>query len=766
MYPDVFLKIRKIQRLPKRPAAPVYRTTLLALAISTAMGAAAGASAADLVPAHGSAEKAGIKQTVTKNYAIAPGPMASALNEFASAAGITLSFNPSDLQSLRSRGLQGQYGVDEALRQLLAGFNLRFARTSSGAYMVLPDQTGAAPALPAVKVSAGTLLTSTENTITHNREELEKVAPLDIKDVFKGDAAVSVGGSIAANQKVYVRGVEETTMAVTIDNARQNNKVFHHNATNLIDPSLLKAVRASAGISPADDGPGAIGGSIVYETVDVADVLAPSDNFGGFANTGYRSNGEVINTNGSLMGRAQGFEWLGYANRVAGSDYEDGNSKRVRFTEPAMASGLAKIAYQSAATGRFELSHEITNDDASRPYRANMISVEGRPVPESRNYELTRSNTVFQYENVSNSGWWNPRFTLADSETEVITTEVPLADPTTTIVYTGITSSTSAKLQNSFRTGFGVIDAGLDYYDDSAVFKYIGDPTLEENAKNTGIFVQFRQSLTDFANLSYGLRYDDQTFTGTDGSKFDEQGGSANISGDLKLGPYVSVNAGYAKVWGGVTLGENYILNGAWDYSAAIVPVESDNYSLGVKAQFSGFLFDANLFETEIKNGRTPSGGGGPDIVADFLIDGFDASIGYIGEWAEITLAYADIDSEKDGGVASSYDGNYFTAPIGKLITLNTEIQLYDSRVQIGVNGEKALENKSVAQNGRTQSGYVVMNAYASYQLRKNVSLKVFADNLADKTYADRATYGQEFTDVVPIYEQGRSVGMNLRFTF
>ena len=54
-------------------------------------------------------------------------------------------------------------------------------------------------------------------------------------------------------------------LAVTVDGAAQNNKVFHHNGTTLIDPSLLKAVRVDAGVAPADAGFAALTGSIVYE---------------------------------------------------------------------------------------------------------------------------------------------------------------------------------------------------------------------------------------------------------------------------------------------------------------------------------------------------------------------------------------------------------------------------------------------------------------------------------------------------------------------
>ncbi|WP_415885682.1 TonB-dependent receptor plug domain-containing protein [Neptuniibacter sp. QD37_6] len=69
-------------------------------------------------------------------------------------------------------------------------------------------------------------------------EELQRLNPNDLQDVFRNTPSVEVGSSIAASQKVYVNGVEETNLAVTIDGARQNNKLFHHSATNIIDPEL------------------------------------------------------------------------------------------------------------------------------------------------------------------------------------------------------------------------------------------------------------------------------------------------------------------------------------------------------------------------------------------------------------------------------------------------------------------------------------------------------------------------------------------------
>lgn len=96
-------------------------------------------------------------------------------------------------------------------------------------------------------------------TIGIENEDLTRTNPADLQDVFKTEPTISVGSSLAVSQKIYVGGVEENNLNVTIDGARQNNRIFHHTATTYIDPELLKAVRVDAGVAPADAGPGARG---------------------------------------------------------------------------------------------------------------------------------------------------------------------------------------------------------------------------------------------------------------------------------------------------------------------------------------------------------------------------------------------------------------------------------------------------------------------------------------------------------------------------
>ncbi len=109
--------------------------------------------------------------------------------------------------------------------------------------------------------------------------ELERARTGDLKDVFSGIASVSVGGALPLTQKIYLNGVDMLNLGVTIDGAAQNNRAFHHVSANAIDPGLLKQVRADATVAPADAGPYALAGSVVFEIVDPEDILADGDTF-------------------------------------------------------------------------------------------------------------------------------------------------------------------------------------------------------------------------------------------------------------------------------------------------------------------------------------------------------------------------------------------------------------------------------------------------------------------------------------------------------
>jgi len=597
-------------------------------------------------------------------------------------------------------------------------------------------------------------------TIDITRQDLERINPTDIKDVFSGQPGILVGSSIPASQKVYVNGLEETTLAVTVDGASQNNKVFHHSGTNFIDPSLLKAVRVDAGVAPADAGFGALAGSIVYETKDVGDFL-DRDGLGGSAKTLFNTNGNVFTNNVAVYGMSKGFEVLGYVSIGKGDDFEAGNGQTVRGTEVDFLSGLGKVAYQAPTGDRFEISHDRYNDDALRPYRANFTRPPIGVEPPVRRYDIDRQTTVFNYSDETPTGMWDPKVVIAHSQTEIMTPETNRVSGAVTPTH-GESATFNGKAENKFSSGIGNVIAGFDFSKQRAALDY---PGLHPREKSdvVGAYAQARLLPIDGTRVSFGGRADHQWFTGTSGETWEDSGLSGNISGEQDLiGSFLTAKAGYSHVWGGVPLAENFIMNPLWNYASGPESVEADNYNAGLVARYKGWTLEGTVFRSEIDNARVATFSNavlGAIRARDIVSEGFEIGAGY--DWGNgfLRAKYANIDVTIDGKPADSDTGTYIATPVGEIITITGVHTFVGTGLTIGVDAEIAPEYDNVIAGSPPYKAYQVFNAFAEYKpdLSYDLTLRLDVRNIFDETYADRATYGQEFAIVAPLYEPGRS---------
>ncbi|PYG97060.1 TonB-dependent siderophore receptor, partial [Arthrobacter stackebrandtii] len=101
----------------------------LALAVHLALGA--------MYMAGGNTVAASAAQEQTRSYDIAPGSLTETLGQFASAAGVTLSFDGASTEGRRSAGLRGSYSVAGGFATLLAGRNLQAVRQANGIYLLV-----------------------------------------------------------------------------------------------------------------------------------------------------------------------------------------------------------------------------------------------------------------------------------------------------------------------------------------------------------------------------------------------------------------------------------------------------------------------------------------------------------------------------------------------------------------------------------------------------------------------------------------------------
>ncbi|QHG72466.1 TonB-dependent receptor [Ensifer adhaerens] len=724
-----------------------------------------------------SAQQTTSRVSNARSFDIPSQPLSTALNAFGRQSGLQVTLAASTSQGLRSATVSGTMTADQALARLLSGTGISY-RISGGTALV--GSAVSAGGSAAVAADGATVLDPISafgagplgaGEIVISSEDLKRKNPANIADVFSGEPGISVGSSLPMSQKVYVHGIEETSLAVTMDGGRQNNKVFHHNGTNLIDPGLLKAVNVDAGVAPADAGPGALAGAIAYETIDARDLL-DGDGFGGFVTSSYNFNSDTVTTGISAYGMRDGLEFLGYFNFGNGNDFTAGNGQDVEGTSTDVLSGLGKLAYEFDSGDRFEISHDRIRDDAPRPFRANIGFIDGRPPwePRVRDYMLDRQNTVFTYTDSTPEGWWDPTLMLAYSRTEV---EIPIILPPRLNIppypATGTTSSFNGKFENKFSFDMGNVIAGVDFYDDKADLDDMFDASTEK-ARNVGIYAQARLEPWERTRLSFGARGDTQQFTGTTGEEWNNSGLSGNVSGEYDLiEDLLTAKAGYSHVWAGIPLAENFIMNPNWNYVSGPKPVTADNYILGLEANYNDFTVEGSVFQTDIDDARTPRYAVTRGIEAhDVRSRGFEIGAGY--SWGDgfFKVKYANIDVEIDGKPADSDLGTYLAAPAGQIITLQAVHTLTDWGVTFGADAEIALDYDDVADGSKPFEGYQVFNAFVEYvpPERPNLSLRAELKNIFDETYSDRATYGQEFGTVTPLYEPGRSFILTAKATF
>ncbi|MCL7942448.1 TonB-dependent receptor [Marinobacter sp. ATCH36] len=168
-----------------------------------------------------------------KSYTIPAGPLAQSLNQFASEAGITLSFDPAMVEGKRALALLGRYGVDQGLEKLLAGTGLsaRFADANTvilhngenkGALTTLPELTISGDSVPgsagaayrseaaSVGVLGNKSLQNTPYSVdVYSRELMDNLQARSLSDVTKLDASVtsSAGDLVAENNTLAIRGL-------------------------------------------------------------------------------------------------------------------------------------------------------------------------------------------------------------------------------------------------------------------------------------------------------------------------------------------------------------------------------------------------------------------------------------------------------------------------------------------------------------------------------------------------------------------------------
>jgi hemoglobin/transferrin/lactoferrin receptor protein len=217
---------------------------------------------------------------------------------------------------------------------------------------------------------------STTNTVI-TPAELQKYDANDLSDVFRQVPSVSVGGSLGIAQKVYLRGLEDTLLNITVDGAPQTGTLFHHIGRVAVEPELLQQVSVQAGAGEATSGAGAIGGAIRFKTKNVDDLLGKGRQFGGLVKGGYFSN-DGYRGSTSVYGRLND-NWgaLASYSYVDRNNMEDGDGNELYGTAAEQSLAFVKLSGELTDNQQLSISYEARNEEGEFGARPNWPTLEG-----------------------------------------------------------------------------------------------------------------------------------------------------------------------------------------------------------------------------------------------------------------------------------------------------------------------------------------------------------------------------------------------------
>ncbi len=595
--------------------------------------------------------------------------------------------------------------------------------------------------------------TAPDTDLVVTQDSLEKKQATDLGDIFSDTPEVAVGGSAPGAQKIYVRGVEDTLLNVSVDGATQPGYIFHHTGRVTIDPELIKQVEVSAGAGEATNGPGALGGAIRFVTKDPEDMLRPGEDFGGTLKSEYYSNTDGYKTSASLYGNLTD-DWsaMGTLSRTDLGEYKDGDGETQRYTDSELLTGFGKVVGQLTEEQKVSLSYERTKDEAFRSFKPHFLASMSSPVDQ----EVLRETITGKYGfNASDND-------LVDTELTLYNTEASLYQGGS-YDYLAASTSYGADLRNKSLLGANTLTYGVDYRHDEGKFE---EPSAgyKDTGSVTGLYVQDHYQLTDWLMLSAGTRYDwYQVDEALSGRSYSASGFSPNLGFSLDATDRLNLHGGWARAMRGPQIKELYLLD-SYSYDPDLKEEVADNYELGATYRDGNLTLSATAFVSHIDDvvGRN----GTITNLGDLKTRGFTAGIGYDWDRVSASLNYSQARPELDGVPLTDGKMGIGTS-IGDTWVANLDFNATDS-VDLGWTGRVSERLTTVADGYSEKPGYGVHDVYARWRplAGDQLTLSLTVNNLFDKQYLDHATYANQFDITAGLPEAGRDIRLGAAYRF
>ena len=615
-------------------------------------------------------------------------------------------------------------------------------------------------------------------------EDVQILQPGDVSELFARESAITVSGGAGPSKRVYVLGIEQSKLAVSVDGVPQGPQSWHHTGSNVIDPAFIRAVEVEAGAAAADAGFAAGAGAVRYETLGARDLLQDGRTAGGRASISFGDNGRGTSASIAGYGIHGAFDWFVMIHGQDGKDYDAGNGRKMPGTAPAAQGVLMKFGYEFE-NNRIELAYDRSEDDADRVIKMNMdLNRDGTVYPLSVDAEtlsLTYTSTTPTASwdpkarlYIGSSSYWRPNYMTGDlaGGSDRVNGDMVLDRDT----FGGV-------FQNTFTIDQGSVTAGVDFaQNDYSIDNYGDHSTAQPRIRNfsthqVGAFVQGRLEFDNGIDLSSGLRFDHQRFEDWKNVRFSSSGASANATVSYRFNDMFEVFAGASHTWMGYDLGEYGLLHARSDSFGTdpdFEPATAKNYKIGVNAGGANWkagltFFDTRLdgtgeYDTSVTNSLTNAD--------EARSKGFTLNAAYDLANTRIGASYTKADVTSDGEFSLPMGGSFM--PVGDLASVYVDHVMPQYDLKLGATLEWAGElsdDAMKAANFSAHDSYSVVNAYAEWspEQLQGGALRLGVDNLFDETYYERGSYvirAVPGRDIQPAYAPGRTISLSITKSF
>ncbi|MCQ8878482.1 TonB-dependent receptor [Pseudoalteromonas shioyasakiensis] len=654
--------------------------------------------------------------------------------------------------------------------------------------------------------------------------ELENYQANDLEDIFRHTPSVTVGGSLGIAQKIFVRGMEDSMVNVTVDGAPQTSTLFHHIGRVAIEPELLQSVEVQAGAGEATSGTGAVGGAIRFKTKSADDLLSVNEQFGGIAKASYFTNDghkESLALYGKLTDKVGVL--ASYVN-VSRDNMDDGDGEEIPGTAADQTLAFIKLNAELTENQNLSLSYENRKEEGEFGKQTNWAPLETDPLFMS----WGERETI-----VLNHAWYLN--SLVNLETTIYQTESSFKRE----LYTWDASikTTGFDIRNTSDLGMHTLTYGIEQKIDK-VHAYSYEDfggIFDEEGTVTGVYIQDHWQLSDALLLSFGVRYDayeldhsgieanwvkvdgvwvvetdanGQPVTTADEFSTDKQDGvSGNIGFEYSFTESLKLSAGYAQALRGRQVADAFTV-GELTPNPDLEPEEVDNTELGLVYNDGTWLFEASMYLSVINDVVFDKFKGGEGVfyenIGDLETKGIELVSGYQGDNFDVIVSYSHNDVElnnasfvwPDAGDASGYstfniDGIQLAAyeygglgtAIGDSINVNFNYHVSE-QIKFGLNYNHVASLNDIEVFHRSielgwmseletvdKPGYDLFDAYVTYEPLTNLRFDLSVQNLLDESYRSHgsvADYGHipGYEGVVGIKEQGRDVRLSVSYKF